>query len=178
MVPEKTQVSKSARCVFLLLTVDHMQKWKMQEISNPFHRQNYLISKRFSNFDRTGSKSCPFFSFAYQNLAVLCVKRPWNWFRFSWKCWCCMRSTVYASYEGIFLPVLGVAYASNYILIHEGSRLPLPNRVPLLSTKVYSNLFYWKSREHWPPPQWGKSMIRVYLKYFGAVDLMLNLCNN
>ena len=33
-----------------------------------------------------------FTSFAYQNLAVLCVKRPWNEFRFSWKLWCCMRS--------------------------------------------------------------------------------------
>ena len=31
-------------------------------------------------------------SFQYQNLAVLCVKRPWNGFSFSCKFWCCMRS--------------------------------------------------------------------------------------
>ena len=34
----------------------------MQEISNPFHGQNYLFSKEFSNFERTSSKnsnSCP-----------------------------------------------------------------------------------------------------------------------
>ena len=35
------------------------------------------ILKGFLNFERTSSKSCTFFiSFAYQNLAVLCVKRP------------------------------------------------------------------------------------------------------
>ena len=35
-----------------------------------------------------------FISFAYQNLAILCVKWPWNGFRSSWKFWCCMRSIV------------------------------------------------------------------------------------
>ena len=35
-----------------------------------------------------------FISFAYQNLATLCMKRPWNGYRFSWKFWCCMRSMV------------------------------------------------------------------------------------
>ena len=28
------------------------------------------------------------------------------------------------------------------------------------------------------PTEWGKSMITVYFKDFGAPDLMLNLCNN
>ena len=35
-----------------------------------------------------------FISFANQNIAVLCVKRPWNGFRFSWNFWCCMRSYI------------------------------------------------------------------------------------
>ena len=33
-----------------------------------------------------------FISFANQNLAVLCVKRPWNRFLFFWNLWCCMSS--------------------------------------------------------------------------------------
>ena len=69
----------------------------MQEIWNPFHRQNYLTLKGFSNFERTNSKSAlpflqMFITFANQNLAVLYVKRPWNGFRFSGNFWCCMWS--------------------------------------------------------------------------------------
>ena len=33
-----------------------------------------------------------FINFAYQNLAVLCMNRPWNGFRFSWKFYYCTRS--------------------------------------------------------------------------------------
>ena len=52
----------------------------MQEIWNTFHRQDHFISKGFSNFERTSSKiELPFLqmfiSFAYQNVAILCVKR-------------------------------------------------------------------------------------------------------
>ena len=38
-------------------TIDHIQHWKMQEIWNQFHRQNHLILKGFSNFQRKSSKS-------------------------------------------------------------------------------------------------------------------------
>ena len=41
--------------------IDHIQQWKMQEIWNPFHGENYLFSKGFSNFERTTSKICLFF---------------------------------------------------------------------------------------------------------------------
>ena len=37
-----------------------------------------------------------FISLVNQNLALLCVKRPWNGFRFSWNFWCCMRSILSA----------------------------------------------------------------------------------
>ena len=33
-----------------------------------------------------------FISFSNQNIAVLCMKRSWNGFRFSWNFLCCMRS--------------------------------------------------------------------------------------
>ena len=53
----------------LYLCIDHIQQWirvyaasrKMQEIWNPFPRQKFLISKGFSNFQRTNSKKCSFF---------------------------------------------------------------------------------------------------------------------
>ena len=60
----------------------------MHEIWNRFPRQNHLMSKGFSNFERTSSKSCKFFKCSpvlHTNLAILCAKRPWNEFRFSWK---------------------------------------------------------------------------------------------
>ena len=43
--------------------IDNIQQWKMQEIWNPLHvlGQTYHISKRFSNFEQTTSKNCPFF---------------------------------------------------------------------------------------------------------------------
>ena len=74
--------------------IDHIKQWKMQEMWNPFHMQNYLNSKKFPNFESMSSKNYPFLqmfiSFASRNLAVLCVKHPWNGFRFSWKFWCCI----------------------------------------------------------------------------------------
>ena len=39
------------------IRIDHIQQWKMQEILNPFHGQNFLISKGFSNFEHTSSKN-------------------------------------------------------------------------------------------------------------------------
>ena len=36
-----------------LSAIDHIQQWKMQEISNPFCRQKHLILKGFPNFERT-----------------------------------------------------------------------------------------------------------------------------
>ena len=38
------------------ICIDHIQQWKMKEIWNPFYRQNYPISKGFSNFERTSIK--------------------------------------------------------------------------------------------------------------------------
>ena len=38
---------------FFESTIDHIQQWKMQEIWNLFHGENYLISKGFSNFEHT-----------------------------------------------------------------------------------------------------------------------------
>ena len=67
-------------------------QWKIQEIWNPFHRQNYLLEGIFKLLTHE-QQELPFiqkFSFAYQNLAVLCVKRPWNEFRFSGRFCCCM----------------------------------------------------------------------------------------
>ena len=39
----------------LWFIIDCIQQWKMKEMWNPFHRQNYLISKGFSSFERTSS---------------------------------------------------------------------------------------------------------------------------
>ena len=33
-----------------------------------------------------------FIIFVKQNLPVLCLKRPWNGFHFSWNFWCCLNS--------------------------------------------------------------------------------------
>ena len=44
-----------------ILHIEHIQQWNMPEIWNPFHRQNHLIFKEFSNFQRTSSKGYPFF---------------------------------------------------------------------------------------------------------------------
>ena len=61
-------------------------------------------------------------SFANQNLAVLCVKRPWNGFRFSWNIWCCMRSIlsadIFVSKLNLFAQNLtwNLAWATAYIL--------------------------------------------------------------
>ena len=38
--------------------IDHIQQWKMQEIWNPFHRQNHIISKGFSNFSSNVNQVC------------------------------------------------------------------------------------------------------------------------
>ena len=43
----------------------------MQEIYNPFHRQNDLISKEFSNFERTSS--CPFYNFPSFLYTQICL---------------------------------------------------------------------------------------------------------
>ena len=45
----------------ILIDKNNIQHWKMQEIWHPFHRSNHLISKGFSIFERTSSKSYPFF---------------------------------------------------------------------------------------------------------------------
>ena len=62
-----------------------------------------------------------FISFANKNLAVLCVKLPWNGFRFPWYFWCCRRSIWYVEYE--FLPVVKVmmilTFAGKSLGIHE-----------------------------------------------------------
>ena len=42
---------------FLFPFIDIIQHWKMQEIWNPFHGQNYSISNLFSTFECTSSKS-------------------------------------------------------------------------------------------------------------------------
>ena len=67
-------------------------------------------------------------SFSYQNLAVLCVKRPWNGFHFSWKFWCCMRSIM--AY-GRFLPlfsVLSTAFLAVLLLWRPFSQPVLPTK--------------------------------------------------
>ena len=52
-VPNRSGFSFVDRQFKISIDLDHIEQWKMQEIWNPFHRQNYLISKRISN--------CPFF---------------------------------------------------------------------------------------------------------------------
>ena len=49
-----------------------------------------------------------FISFACHNLAALCVKRPWNGFRFSWKFWRCMRSICFLMFSGYFMKHFGL----------------------------------------------------------------------
>ena len=65
-----------------------IKQWKMQEIWNPFHRQNRLISKGFSNFKRTSSKSCPFFKCSSIFQTKIILFHAWNGrktdFVFSW----------------------------------------------------------------------------------------------
>ena len=109
--------------LFLCL-IDHTQQWKLHEIWNAFHSQNYLISKRFSNFEHTTSKNCPLqmlISFANQNLVVLCVKRPRN------GC-----STNYLSFR-FFKPLL-----ATFALF-----LPLFPPNPTISTFAFNKMYKW-----------------------------------
>ena len=80
----------------ILTLIDRIQQWKIQEIWNPFHGQNYFILEGIFKLWTHNQQELPFLkmfiSFTNQNLAVLCVKLPWNGFRFPWNFWCCMRS--------------------------------------------------------------------------------------
>ena len=80
-----------------MFPIDHIQQWKIQEIWNPFHGQSYLpyfkgILKLWTHDLQELPFRQFFINFANQNIAVLCMKRPWNRFRFSWNFWWCMRS--------------------------------------------------------------------------------------
>ena len=63
---------------FQKVLLDLIQQWKMQEIWNPFHKQNSYFEGIFKLWTYK-QQELPFLlmfiSFAYQNLAVLCVKR-------------------------------------------------------------------------------------------------------
>ena len=50
----------------------------MQEILNPFHGQNFLISKGFSNFEHTSSKNCPLFKFSLILQTKVYLFYAWN----------------------------------------------------------------------------------------------------
>ena len=67
-----------------LVIINHIQQWKMQEISNPFHRQipPYFegIFKLWTHEQQELPFLQMFISFGYQNLAILCLKRPWKFF--------------------------------------------------------------------------------------------------
>ena len=78
--------------------IDTIQQWKMQEIWNSIHKPTTLFRRELQTMNARAarvilSSNVMFIRFADQNLTIFCVKWPWNGFRFSWKYWCCMRST-------------------------------------------------------------------------------------
>ena len=77
--------------------IDIIQHWKIQKIWNPFHKENYLISKWFSNLS---ARAARLIFFARKNLAVLCVERPWNGLYFSCTFQCCMWS-IFLAHDGL-----------------------------------------------------------------------------
>ena len=63
----------------ILTLIDRIQQWKIQEIWNPFHGQNYFILEGIFKLWTHEQQELPFLqmfiSFANQNLVILCVKR-------------------------------------------------------------------------------------------------------
>ena len=71
--------NKNSKAIYTSYNIEKCKKYEIR-----FKGKTTLFRRDFQIF----------ISLATQNLAVLCVKTPWNGFRFSWNFWCCMRYSV------------------------------------------------------------------------------------